>query len=224
MSLGSAPNQVNYYDLRRFEVDEAERLVSENRQSLIIPAPFLLTFYEEVEIGDFMRAVEVISNEEFEIVTAGTLSINERYSQIADEDLFKGELLGLPMAMLVLVAVFGALVAPILPVLMAVFSIGIAFGVVTLLGAMLDLNLFVQNIVTMLGLAVGIDYALFVVGRYREERLIGHSRQRAIERAGATSSKAVVFSGITVVLALANGILIPTNLLQSLGFGAVIVV
>jgi len=224
LTPGTTPEVINYYELRQFNLPEVEALVSEDRQTMIVPVALLPSFIDQVEIGDLLEALEARSDDDFDVVTAGTLSINERYSLIAEEDLIQGELIGLPMALIVLVLVFGALLAPVLPILLAVFSIGIALGIVTLVGRVIDLNLFIQNMVTMLGLAVGIDYALFVVERYREERLAGHSRQRAIERAGATSSKAVVFSGTTVILALAGVILIPTNIFQSLGLGAVIVV
>ncbi len=224
LSLTHTPSVLNYFELRAFNAPEIEQLVSRDRQKLIVPVSFTPAIFDDVEIGRYLDALHDLSDDQFEIVSAGTLSINERYSTIAEEDLIRGELIGVPIALLVLVLVFGALIAPLLPLALAVFSIGIALGVVTLLGHVLSLNLFIQNMVTMIGLAVGIDYALFVVERYREERAAGFDRQRAIERAGATSSKAVVFSGITVVLALAGVILIPTNLFQSLGLGAVIVV
>ncbi|HEX6313199.1 MAG TPA: MMPL family transporter, partial [Gemmatimonadaceae bacterium] len=221
---GSTPPVVNYYELRGLNLPQVESLVSEDRQKLIVPVMFQPAFFDEVEIGALLDRLAALSDDQFEVVSAGTLSINERYSTIAEEDLVQGETIGLPMALVVLVLVFGALLAPMLPIMLAIYSIGIAFGVATLVGQVLELNLFIQNMITMIGLAVGIDYALFVVERYREERMAGLSRQRAIERAGATSSKAVVFSGTTVVLALAGVILIPTNLFQSLGLGAVIVV
>ncbi len=224
LRIGATPPVVDYYELQGLNLPQVESLVSQDRQKLIVPVTFQPAFFDEVDIGDLLDRLAVLSGDQFEVVSAGTLSINERYSSIAEEDLLQGEAIGLPMALVVLVLVFAALLAPMLPILLAVYSIGIAFGVATLVGQVLELNLFIQNMITMIGLAVGIDYALFVVERYREERAVGLSRQRAIERAGATSSKAVVFSGTTVVLALAGVILIPTNLFQSLGLGAVIVV
>jgi RND superfamily putative drug exporter len=225
LSASHTPSVISYFELNQFNVPGIDSLVSKDRQKLIIPVSFLPAFLDDVEIDRYLAALEELSRDDrFEVVSAGTLSINERYSAIAEEDLIQGEMIGLPIALIILVLVFGALLAPVLPLALAVVSIGIALGVVALLGQVLSLNLFIQNMVTMIGLAVGIDYALFVVERYREERVAGYDRVRAIERAGATSSKAVVFSGITVVLALAGVILIPTNLFQSLGLGAVVVV
>ena len=76
----------------------------------------------------------------------------------------------------------------------------------------------------MIGMAVGIDYSLFVVSRYREERGRGMDKVDAISKAGATAGRAVVFSGMTVVLALIGMLLIPFNIFISIGFGAIFVV
>jgi RND superfamily putative drug exporter len=133
-------------------------------------------------------------------------------------------MIGIPIAVVVLIFVFGALVAPGLPLVLAIFSIGIALGIVTLIGQFEELQLFIENMVTMLGLAIGIDYTLFIVERYREQRQLGYEKQRSIEIAGATSGKAVLFSGMTVILALIGVMLVPINIFFSLGLGAVIVV
>ena len=127
-------------------------------------------------------------------------------------------------ALVVLVVVFGALVAAGVPLVLAIVSIIVAVGLTALLGRVMDLSFFIVNMITMIGLAVGIDYALFIVERYREERRNGRPKQQAIEIAGGTASKAVLFSGATVVLALLGMFLIPTVVFRSLGAGAVLVV
>ena len=78
--------------------------------------------------------------------------------------------------------------------------------------------------ITMMGLAVGIDYVLFIVSRYREERAAGLDKLDAIERAGSTASRAVLFSGITVVVALVGMLIVPTTIFLSLAAGAILVV
>jgi RND superfamily putative drug exporter len=107
---------------------------------------------------------------------------------------------------------------------LAIVSIVTALGLVAIAGVFGDQQLFIQNMITMFGLALGIDYALFIVERYREERHRGETVQAAIEHAGATAGKSVVFSGATVVLSLAGVMLIPTNIFRSLGLGAILVV
>src|SRR6266545_3840518 len=88
----------------------------------------------------------------------------------------------------------------------------VALGLVSLLGLAFDLSFFVTNMVTMIGLAVGIDYSLFIVSRYREERARGRDKLAAIGAAGGTANRAVFFSGLTVVLALAGMLLNPTTI------------
>jgi RND superfamily putative drug exporter len=214
---------INYFELKPFGAPETEQLLNADRTVLLIPA----TFAQEnsiLNIPAYLDVVEQFDSDRFDVTSIGVLSINEVFSGIAADDLIQGEMIGLPIALLVLIIVFGALVAPGLPIVLGLFSIGIALGIVTLAGQFGQLQLFIENMVTMLGLAIGIDYALFIVERYREQRRLGYNRQRAIEIAGGTAGKAVLFSGITVILALVGVMLVPFNIFFSLGLGAVIVV
>ena len=107
---------------------------------------------------------------------------SDEISKIIDQDLAKGETIGVVVALIVLVIVFGALVASLLPIMVAIFAIAIALGVAALIGQQFQLSILVTNIVTMMGLAVGIDYSLFVVSRYREERHGGLDKYEAHRR------------------------------------------
>src|SRR5262249_3157254 len=111
-----------------------------------------------------------------------------------------------------------------LPILVGIAAIAIAVGMVAVVGHLTHFSFFVTNMITMMGLAVGIDYSLFVTSRYREERHRGLDKLAAIEAAGAPASPAVFFSGMTVVLALLGMLLIPTTIFRSLGAGAIFVV
>jgi RND superfamily putative drug exporter len=106
----------------------------------------------------------------------------------------------------------------------AIFSIIISLGISALVGQVFALSFFVENIIFMIGLAVGIDYSLFIVDRYREERRNGLVKLDAIEVAGNTATRAVLFSGITVVLALTGMLLIPFNVFIAIAIGAIAVV
>ena len=110
-----------------------------------------------------------------------------------------------------------------LPVVVALISIMLAIAAVSVLGQISEFSFFVTNIITMVGLAVGIDYSLFIIARFREERARGLEKQDAIGRAGATATRAVVFSGITVVFALLGMVIVPTTVFFSVGLGAVLV-
>jgi putative drug exporter of the RND superfamily len=146
------------------------------------------------------------------------------FKKISEEDLKKGETIGVVVAIVVLLIVFGSLIAGVTPIIMGIFAIGVAFGIVGLLGAVWRWSFFVPNLITMLGLAVGIDYSLFIVSRYREERRRGRDNLEAIGMSGATANRAVFFSGLTVVIALAGMLLVPTTIFRGLAGGAIIVV
>ena len=146
------------------------------------------------------------------------------FKKISEDDLKKGETIGVVVAIIVLLIVFGSLIAGVTPIIMGIFAIGVAFGVVGLLGEVWRWSFFVPNLMTMLGLAVGIDYSLFIVSRYREERRRGRDNLEAIGMSGATANRAVFFSGLTVVIALAGMLLVPTTIFRGLAGGAIIVV
>ena len=199
-----------------------EMLVADDRMATIVPV-----FLEDPHgnIHPFMDAIESTNGESgFEVVTGGFATINETFIETSERDLITGETIGVSMALIVLVVVFGTLVAAGIPLLMAVFAILISLGVTMIIGQFFDLSIFVVNMMVMIGLAVGIDYSLFILGRYREERRKGFAKSAAIIRSGDTASKAVFFSGMTVVIALLGMLMVPSSLFKSLGVGAIIVV
>ncbi len=126
--------------------------------------------------------------------------------------------------MIILAVVFGSLAAAVLPMILAIAAIAIALGSAALVGQVYELNVFVQNIITMVGLAVGIDYSLFIVSRFREERARGLDKVDAIAAAGATASRAVFFSGMIVILGSVGLLIVPHSVFFSLGLGAIFVV
>jgi RND superfamily putative drug exporter len=154
----------------------------------------------------------------------GPGAVSDDFNKVAEEDLAKGESVGIVAALIILVVVFGAVVAALLPLGVGIAAIVLSIGLVAVVGQVSRFSFFVVNMITMMGLAVGIDYSLFIVSRYREERRRGLERLDAIEASGATASRAVLFSGSTVVLALLGMLLVPTTIFRSLGGGAIFVV
>jgi RND superfamily putative drug exporter len=213
-----------YYDAVAAGDPAAAGLVSADRGTTLIPVTFAHGFDGDAYTEEYLAAVAAESREGIRVLTVGDLSADHEFNTLAEEDLLKGEGLGLLAALVILVVVFGALVVAGIPIVLAIVSIVVAVGLTALLGRVLDLSFFIVNMITMIGLAVGIDYALFIVSRYREERRRGHAKHAAIEIAGGTASKAVLFSGATVVLALLGMFLIPTVIFRSLGAGAILVV
>jgi RND superfamily putative drug exporter len=171
------------------------------------------------------RAVQrVDAQPAYEAAVSGGWTSDADQGQASRDDLRAGELLfGLPAALLVLLLVFGAVVAGLVPIVLALVSIVIALALATGLGQAYDLSLYSVNMVTAMGLALGIDYSLFVLSRYREERARGRSEREAIAVAGETASRAVLFSGMTFVLAMFGVALVPTTIFRSLAAGAILV-
>jgi len=196
---------VNYYELSANPetAEAANGLVSADRNATLIPLTLVGTLDEAMtNAPGYIEELEALSGDGFEVISVGYVSIGEESNAISDEDIAQGESIGIAAALVILVIVFAALVAAGIPIILAVVSIAISMGITALLGQVWDLSFFVTSMITMIGLAVGIDYALFVVERYREERRRGHPKADAIAIAGGTASKSVAFSGGTVVLAL----------------------
>ncbi|MEU1558661.1 MMPL family transporter [Streptomyces scabiei] len=131
-----------------------------------------------------------------------------------------GELIGLALAAVVLVITLGSLVAAGLPLLTAIIGVGIGVSTITALADALDLGDTTSTLALMIGLAVGIDYALFIVSRYRSELAEGRGREEAVGRAVGTAGSAVVFAGLTVVIALAGLAVVNVPMLTKMGLAA----
>jgi RND superfamily putative drug exporter len=212
---------VTYYDLAESSPDAAAGLVSKDQHSTLIT--LVLADRDTDTVEQFRDSVNSAAPDGFTAQAAGQGVLFADFTKIAEEDLKQGESIGILFALIVLIVVFAAIVAALLPIVMALVAIAIAMGLVALIGQLVDFNLFVTNMITMIGLAVGIDYSLFIVSRYREERKKGFDKLDAIGASGATANRAVFFSGMTVVLALAGMFIIPTTIFRSLATGAILV-
>lgn len=221
-ALGSDVIQggTNYY------LTEDPSMVSEDKRTTIMLFAMAGTFDEATtNVEKVMELVaESDAQDGFKALIVGEASIAVESNETAEKDLARGESIGGAFALIILIVVFGAVLVAFVPILLAIFSIALAMGTAALVGQVFQLSFFVTNMITMIGLAVGIDYTLFIVFRFREERHAGHDKIDAIAKTGATAGRAVFFSGLTVVLALAGMLVIPTNLFQSLGSGAIFVV
>ncbi|MFD1812585.1 MMPL family transporter [Rhodococcus gannanensis] len=142
-------------------------------------------------------------------------SVNTR----SERDLLRAEALSLPLTLLVLVLVFGGLVAAALPVAVGVLAILGALACLRVVSTFAEVNVFAVNIATLLSLGLAIDYGLFVVSRYREE-LEGADPATALPRTLATAGRTIAFSALLLVCAFAGTLVFPQASLRSLGFGA----
>ena len=176
-------------------------------------------------ITDIVDAVEAAdAGDVVEATITGAWTMGYDFTVLSQHDLEKGEMqFGLPAALVVLLLVFGTVVAASVPIGIALVSIIVALGIAGVVGQFFEFSFFIINMTVAMGLALGIDYSLFVISRYREERHAGLPKLEAIAASGATASNAVLFSGSAFVVALLGMLLVPDKVLRSLAFGAVLV-
>jgi RND superfamily putative drug exporter len=208
-------------DARTYLDDASSSLVSEDRHATLLP----LAFASDGEVEDVVAEIEAADEDAaFAVSMTGEETLDHDFNVLSQEDLENGELkFGLPAALIILLLVFGAVVAGLVPLVMAIVSILVALGLTALVAQQFELSIFVVNMLTGMGLALGIDYSLFVVSRYREERARGRRELAAIEASGATASRAVLFSGTVFVVAMFGMLLVPNSIMRSLAVGAILV-
>ena len=211
---------------RNYYQDNDESLVSVDRKTTIMPMVMTGSLGDAGEnIGTVLEIVEKLdSSDDFRVLIGGASSIDHELNELSTHDLEQGERFGIPVALIILLALFGTAIAALLPIGLAVVAIIVALSLAALIGQVFELNFFVTLMITMIGLAVGIDYSLFIISRYREEMQRGLDVLQAVERASETAGRTVLFSGVTVVIALCGLLIVPFPFLQSLGLGAILVV
>ncbi|HET6476049.1 MAG TPA: MMPL family transporter [Thermoleophilia bacterium] len=158
------------------------------------------------------------------VYLTGDPAVYAEIEQRSAEDLRTAESYTIPVAIFVLVLIFGTLVAAALPVIGGGMAVTVTLGLFWLLAQVVDISVFALNVATLLGLAVGIDYALFMVGRFREELAAGHDVADAVETTVAHAGRSIFFSGITVVVGLLGLMIIPYMSMRSMGLGGALVV
>lgn len=175
------------------------------------------------ELGSALNdAVAAIDRPGFVLTPFGNATAGVVFDDLAEETLVKGEMIGVGVALIILIVVFGALVAAGLPILLAIASIIVAIGMTAIVGQAFELSFFIVNMITMMGLALSIDYSLLQVQRFREERVRGLSVEDSIAIAGNTANRAVLISGGTVIVSLAGLLVVPSTIMRSLGGGAIV--
>jgi len=201
--------------------EQARALISTDRRTTLVAVP--IADQSEAVVEELREVARGASNDTYTVQVAGQAALFADMMRLVEEDMRRSESIGLGVALIVLIVVFGSILAAVLPLVMGLFAIAVALGLVALVGQLFGFNLFVESMITMVGLAVGIDYSLFIVSRYREERKKGFDKLEAIRRSGATANRAVFFSGLTVVLALMGMLIIPVSIFRSLAGGAILV-
>ncbi|MBD0843379.1 MMPL family transporter [Streptomyces sp. TRM68416] len=205
----------------------AAELVSEDGRSALVtfeipgPGPKADTRFAAVEksVAEVRKA-----HADVRFALAGDLSLTAAVDQAADEDLAQAEALSLPVTLVILLVVFGALVAAAVPVLLAATAVLAATGLLAVAGTVVPANSTVSSVVLLVGMAVGVDYSLFYLRRDREERAAGRTPAEALRISARTSGHAVVVSGLTVMLSMAGLFLTGVDVFNGMAVGTIIVV
>jgi uncharacterized membrane protein YdfJ with MMPL/SSD domain len=155
---------------------------------------------------------------------AGQASVWAGMQELSKEDLAKAEASGFPIVALILLVVFGSLAAAALPLSLGFVSVIVTGALIYFLSLQMQTSVFVTNMASMIGIGVAIDYSLFILARYREERRAGRDCEGARSEALATSGLAVAFSGIAVIVSLAGLWMVDNQALRSMALGAMTVV
>lgn len=200
----------------------AAQLVSQDGRSSVAILTFATSTQAVQQQTDKIRAA--LRNTELKAYVTGEPAVNADLSTASLHDLRRVELYALPVALLALVVVFGTLAAATLPVITGGLAVSVALGGTYLLARVTSMSIFSMNVATLLGLALAIDYALFIVARFREELLSGDSVEAAVVTSVARAGRSVFFSGVAVMVGIIGLAFFPFAGLRSLGIGGALVV
>jgi len=165
------------------------------------------------------RAHRAVRIEEF-----GEASANQAINKSLGQDFSRAETLSLPITLLILLLAFGALVAAGLPMLLGLTAVGATLGLIGVVSQLLSMDPSIRSVVLLIGLAVGVDYSLFYLRREREERAAGAGDRAELQAAAATSGRAILVSGLTVVVAMAGMFFAGSKTFTSFAVGTIVVV
>ncbi|SDH54605.1 putative drug exporter of the RND superfamily [Lentzea fradiae] len=173
------------------------------------------------QIKQFQSVQERLPIDGFTQQVGGLVPTQKAINDMSQDDLTRAEMFSLPLVLLLLVIIFGGLVAASLPVVVGGLAIMGALGVLHAVAIFTEVNSFAVNVASLLGLGMAIDYGLFMVGRFREELAQGRTTEQAVGRTVASAGRTVVFSATLLVIALACLMLFPHGFLKSLAYGGV---
>jgi RND superfamily putative drug exporter len=193
---------------------------------------FLLT---GLKVADFREATELVRPlsalahkvplpPDLKLALTGNPPITVDMESASSQDGARTEARVIPLVVIVMVLLFGALVAAIVPVIVGLIACTLSFGLLYVLGQFVELNVFAQNFVTMMGLGVGIDYSLFIVSRFREEMAAGYNKAEAAIRATDLVGRSIAYSGAAVCIGLLAMLIPKLPLTESLSIGGILAV
>ncbi|KDN59432.1 MMPL family transporter [Exiguobacterium sp. AB2] len=188
---------------------------------------YLLLEFDDYETAEAsIEAVRdaLITNTDTDVRLTGEPVFADDLNEASKNDLIRAELIGIPVALVVLLLVFGTPLAAFMPLFVGVITFIVAAGALFFFAQSMELSIFVLNAVAMIAIALGIDFSLLLVNRYREELAKGKSREAAIVRTVATAGRSILFSGLCVFVGLAGLLFIQVDVFQAIALGALIAV
>ncbi len=204
-----------------------ENLVSQDGRSALVQFEISGTTTEAAEkVGPVLEAVAAVqsAHPEFTVEQFGAASAEKALGETIEKDFQRAEFMALPITLGIMIVVFGALVAAGIPLLLGLSAVAAAIGLTAIPSHWFPADESATSVILLIGLAVGVDYSLFYLKREREERAAGKGPEAALEAAAATSGRAVLISGLTVIVALAGLFLGGTEIWTSIAIGTIMVV
>ncbi len=198
------------------------RLVSRDRHSALVVATLTGAYADPVR--NTILAAAAPAHPDVTIEETGDITASDARDRSINDDLQRAEILSVPVTLFVLLFAFGAAVAASVPVLLALTAVAAAFGLLGPISQAIPIDDSVRTVLVLIGMAVGVDYALFYVMRSREERRRGRPPHEALERTIRTSGRTVILSGTTVIIAMAAMFLIGAKVFNSLAAATISVV
>ncbi len=199
------------------------RFISTAGSATYVVIQLAVTDEQSVDLVPGIRA-KLVAPAGFSYQLTGYGPITKDASVLSEKDLARAETVSLPIVAFILIFVFASLVAAAMPLLVAGLAIPTTLGLIYFVSRQIEMSVYVINIATMLGLALSIDYSLFLVSRFREELARGRTVGEAVEKAVATSGKAVAFSGFAVAIGLSGLLLFKSSAISSIGVAGSLVV
>ena len=203
---------VNYYDTR------SPAFVSADGHATYVGVTLAGSTEDEID-ASYQAVKDDLAAPGLKTSYGGPSAVFTDVGEQVGEDIARAEMLSLPIVLILCVFILGGLVAAALPLIVGGIAILGAFTLLRVLTTFTDVSIFAINVITLLGLGLAIDYALFMVSRFREELPRSASVEQAIARTMATAGRTVAFSGLIVASSLASLLLFPQNFLRSMGFG-----
>jgi len=195
-----------------------------NGRAAFLPVSFRGATSNAIDMATKLRHALVQTSPAVQTRVLGEPAVWSNFQQVSKRQLARGEAVGFPLILLILLAAFGTVVAAVAPLALGFAAVLLSGAVIYWLSQAFEISVYVTNMASMIGIGVAVDYSLFIVSRFRGEMHRGSTPDDALARALSTSGKAVVFSGATVAVSLAGLFAIDVRGIRSLAIGAIVVV